>query len=28
MTTAGMTEMIRAAGYQPVERDSLYRPVC
>ena len=27
MTTAEITEMIRAAGYQPVERDSLYRPV-
>lgn len=27
MTTAEMTEMIRAAGYQPIERDSLYRPV-
>ena len=25
MTTAEMMEMIRAAGYQPVERDSLYR---
>jgi len=27
MTTTEMIEMIRAAGYQPVERDSLYRPV-
>jgi len=27
MTTAEMTEMIRAAGYLPVERDSLYQPV-
>jgi len=27
MTTAEMTEMIRTAGYQPVERDSLYRRV-
>jgi aminodeoxyfutalosine synthase len=27
MTTAEMMEMIRKAGYQPVERDSLYRPV-
>ena len=28
MTTNEMTEMIRTAGYQPVERDSLYQPVC
>jgi len=28
MTTAEITEMIRAAGYQPVERDSLYRAIC
>ena len=28
MTTAEMMEMIGASGYQPVERDSLYRPVC
>ena len=28
MTTAEMTEMIRAAGYQPVERDSFYRTTC
>jgi len=27
MTTAEMIEMICAAGYQPVERDSLYRPL-
>jgi len=27
MTTAEMTEMIRAAGYQSVERNSLYQPV-
>ena len=27
MTTAEMTGMIRTAGYQPVERDSLYRPI-
>ena len=28
MTTEEMKEMIRAAGFEPVERDSLYRPVC
>ena len=27
MTTTEMTDMIRAAGYQPVERNSLYQPV-
>lgn len=27
MTTIEMMEMIRSAGYEPVERDSLYRPV-
>ena len=27
MTTAEMTEMIRAAGFQPVERDSMYRHI-
>ncbi len=26
-TTTEMTEMIRSAGYQPVERDSLYQPI-
>ncbi|MBQ4278581.1 MAG: CofH family radical SAM protein [Rikenellaceae bacterium] len=27
MTTAEMQEMVRAAGYRPVERDSFYNPV-
>jgi len=27
MSTTEMVEMIRAAGYRPVERNSLYHPV-